>query len=121
MQDGAPMTIPMWLAQMIVGGLVTQFLAVGIWMFKSDKDRTVEATKMQAKLDGLTAEVAKLAALLDKHNPVRTQADYEAVVQRVDKLEESHRAHHKLIRRLQTRMDRARLPEDHGDGADADE
>lgn len=119
--EGVPMTIPLWLVELMAGGILTQFIAVVAWMLKSDKDRAVESTKMQSKIDALTAEVSKLAALLDKHNPVRTAADFEAIVQRVEKLEDSHRAHHRLLRGLQTRMDRARLPEEHtspGDDAD---
>jgi len=114
-------TIPLWLAQVVAGALAVQFFAVVAWMFRQDKARAVAETKMGAAIDALSGKVDSLAATLEKHNPVLTEASAHALEGRVKKLETDYRRHHSFIRRLQRRMDLARIgdsPDSEADDAD---
>lgn len=117
---GAPMTIPLWLAQVMVGALLAQFIAVGIWMFRQDKSRAVWEEQTGGAIKALSEKLDSISKLLEQHNPLLTARDAEALEKRVQTLESGQKAHHRLLRRHQRRMDRGNVPDlgDRGDDPD---
>lgn len=114
------MTIPLWFAGIIAAAIVAQFFGGIAWIIRSDKARAVAETVMQGKIDRLAEKVDTLTTTLDRHNPVAVQAQQDAITARVALLEGNYAAHHRLIRGLQRRMDRAHFPDEPTGAGDAD-
>lgn len=108
--------VPTWLAQAMAAGIGSQFVAVVWWMHRQDKARDVADIKTKGAIDAISLKLDGLAALLTEHNPVRRTAEAEALGKRVDAVEVGVRAHHKLLRHLQRRMDLGHVAEVDADG-----
>lgn len=118
--EGAPMLIPLWFAGIVAAAIVAQFFGGIAWLIRADKARAVSDERMQGALSRLSEKVDTLAATLERHNPIAVQAQIDGIVQRVASVESGAKAHHKLIRGLQRRMDRAHFPEEPTEGGNGD-
>lgn len=120
LDEGSLVLIPLWFAGIVAAAIVAQFFGGITWLIRSDKARAVSEERMQGALQRLAEKVDQLTATLDRHNPIAVQAQIDGIVQRVAALESGGKAHHKLIRSLQRRMDRAHFDEEPTGGGDAD-
>lgn len=135
--------VPAWLAQAVAVGLGGQFMLLGGWLIRQDKNRALAEKDAEAKralgeaeikasVKAVDTKVDGLVATLNEHNPIRTAASIAAVgalvdglSERLDKLDaresSNHSTHHKMLRRVQRRLDVAGIGVSHdSDKGDSD-
>lgn len=116
------MVLPAWLAGVLATALVGLLLTGIGWAIKSDRARAVESVQVQMEIKQLRDEVAKLAALLERHSPQAVQSELDGLQQALAAQQQRHdkamaalrgrvSAHHWFLRDLQVRLAAAGVPE----------
>lgn len=112
------MTLPVWFIAIIASILAGQLLAGIAWAVRTDKASAVARAEQSAQFASMADRLGRIEGLLTRHDPTVVRGEIDTLDDRVSAVEDGHRAHHRLLRHLTRRLDKASIPDVNGGDAD---
>ena len=105
------MTLPVWFVGIIATILAGQLLAGIAWAVRTDKAAAVARAEQAAQFAAMADRLGRIESQLTKHDPVVVRGELDGILRRAEDLESKYAAHHRLLRHLTRRLDKASIPE----------